>query len=427
MGNTRLTVEQLDSSGARVTVESLPQTTASRRFQRWLVIPCRHAESTYNFDLSKVRETVTAVEDYWNDMAESAFSFGGGYVLALGADYVGNDPTPLPWNLASDASRPAYERVHTAAYATLNRPYPVKPQPDQLLWMDWRWFTGIVILRAEGGGAGALDAPMLLDAGSLSHALPPLSYDMIEMSMDDFSHATLARNIGRTLGLRDRPADRFDLMGPIPGALQYTAPQAASFGDARWGAMGPGLGTAQLRQRGWLEPSQVKSVAHGRGAIELQPVTRAGVKRAGTVRAEIGDHSFELRVPSGWDTGIATPVVLRVDDDQPPVEMQLGARFNWGAEGVIAYFIGGGYVDVKAISSTQATLEYNVQEGHIPRIGGGGSSRLGGTILIDANGVVHRLPIGDPSPFARRLRDIIGRGRQTTQLLVDRLRNLERR
>jgi len=352
----------------------MAQHPGSRNFQRWLVIPCRHADSNRAFDLGKIRSTVSAVEEYWNAMAEWFFSVRGGYVLATGALPFGNDPVILPWTIADDAGIAAPERLKRIVDAALSMPNPnpgFQTRPERL-WMDWRWFTGIVILKANGGAAGMLPkSPMLLPSGRMQsgkpegHWLSALPYDVIEMSLDNFSHASLAKEIGRTLGF-GAVDDDYDLMGPVPGPLQYTAPvNGAGFGSPDWGGVGPGVSSGLLAGRGWLADWMIQGVDDEGGGgiplptvgtVELTPLHRNRTPRGGTVRADIGPYSFELRVPSGWDSGIRNPVVLARDSNGPPTALTVGGRISWGGGPI--EITGGGSVTVTALTADHATLSY---------------------------------------------------------------------
>lgn len=407
LGNSRLTVEEITRIGARLRLEPLPQQPGSRSFQRWLVIPCRHADSKRTFDLGAVRSTVGAVEDYWNAMAAGAFSVRGAYVLATGIEPSGNDPVILPWTMAQDAGISAVDRVKRSVEAALSMPNPNRPDNPERLWMDWRWFTGIIILKTNGRGARVLrGSPLQLPSGRLpsgkadGHRLPELPYDVIEMSLSEFSQAALARSIGRTLGFGDAN-DGYDLMGPASEA-QYTSPvSAASFGSPDWGGTGPGLGSGSLKRKGWLPDALTQVIAMGAegeespkvGTIELSPLHRRDAPREGVVRADLGPYHFELRVPAGWDSGIPKPVVLARDSAGQVTALELGGHIGWGDE--IMDAAGGGRVTVTSLSAERATLSYYVRQGPVFAAGGG---RLtdGGTFLIGATGQIHRIPHGDP-------------------------------
>ena len=89
-------------------------------------------------------------------------------------------------------------------------------------YLDWRYFTGIILLRNTALGMGWV-GELSLPSGNALSKLPdcgketatgssagPLAYRVIEIGADALNQAGLARAIGRSLGLGS--GDEFDLM-----------------------------------------------------------------------------------------------------------------------------------------------------------------------------------------------------------------------
>jgi hypothetical protein len=420
MGNTEIELIAIDRdqdparnrTTARVRVSSLPQFPGSRHFQRWLVLPCRHAGSSSTFDLGRVRSVLRAAERFWDEMAAGAFSFGGSYVLSSSLSADGNGHIELPWELPKDWELAAPDRVRKSVDAALSMIDPSGGEHPHRFFQDWRWFTGIIVLRDKGGGAGFLGQMPLPSgvrptglgsaAGDMGVRLDPLPYDVIELSYDELDQRRLAQEIGRSVGVGLAPRDSYTVMAQGGTKHAYTAPASGStFGDVAWGAMGPSVDAGALSGRGWLGGAEIdvkprsggKLAKYASGSVTLSPLCRAGARRAGTLRALIGPYAFELRVPSGWDSGLSAPVVLASQVGLPARALTTTGTVSWGSG--MPELGGGGHVTVDELDGNHAKLSYFVSERSLIVLGGG-VLHGGGTILIGTDGVITRIPPGDP-------------------------------
>jgi hypothetical protein len=291
-------------------------------------------------------------------------------------------------------------------------------------FQDWRWFTGVIVLRRHGGGAGFLGQLSLPsgvlpkglgDAGDdMGVRLGPLSYDVIELSFDELNQQRLAREIGRGIGFEVAPGDSYTVMAQGATSHAYTAPASGpTFGDVAWGAMGPSVDATALSERGWLGGSEKtvtpqagnKLVKYAAGSVTLSPVCRADLARGGTLRALIGPYAFELRVPSGWDSGLSSPMVLASQVGAPVQSLTRWESVTWGS--AIPQLGGGGHVTVDELDADHASLSYFVTERSLIVLGGG-SLHAGGTLLIGNDGRITHVPPGDPFErvFARLFGEI---------------------
>jgi hypothetical protein len=409
MGNISIRVEKIDPSSRKTLVRfsRLAQTDTARTFKRWLVIPYRASDSTASFAHGKTADLVAAVEQYWRDMAGPAYWTAGAYVLSADSDPNGNGPFVVPWTISQLKQLGLGARVKRVIFAALSLPNP--ENKDETLAMDWRWFTGIILLSCDSNGQG-YGGSMTLDAGVSPQGtrIGQLPFDVIEVPYPT-TQSILARTVGHALGL-GRTDNPYSGMADDGKALVYSAPQNNSpFGKSDWGPMGPSLSSGELRDRGWLPDSAVKVVSPSSGGsslttlgtVTLSPLFRENVGRPGVIRAEIGRYAFELRTPSGWDRGINAPIVLAYGTDPVPLPLGNGDGVAWG--GNISALTGGGLIQVTSLTNDEATLTYSITTKPVIEAGGG-SIRDGGTILIGANGHIYRLPIGDPyEKQARRL------------------------
>lgn len=308
-----------DGSDAVVTFSQLPM-QQPRDWQRFLLIPYRLTGSTATFDRPKANEVLAAAEQFWRDMAGEYHWLRDSRILASGTDDAGGDPFTA--NLtAAEAGDPAARTVAavTAALAATN-----PANNKQVLPMDWRWFSGIVLLSLDGCEAGYL-GPHDLPSGvfpsehpdpAYDHGdpLPDLPYELIELSAADLSQATLARSLGQAMGfpLSDTP---YSLMNSDNTALRFTPASGAAFGMPTWGPTGPSLTAEELEAHGWLGTDAkyqvtVDESGYAQGSIELIPMYDGVSGRSGLVLATIGPYNFQLRGTHGWDSGISDPLVL---------------------------------------------------------------------------------------------------------------------
>jgi hypothetical protein len=409
MGNTALFVKSIapDGSSAVVEFSLLPQQENARSFARWLVIPYRASDSAAGFDRKKTATILAGVERFWTDMAAGAFSESGGRILTPDKDSGGSGSFTLKDNLSSLGQLSASDRASAVVEAALSSPNPA--DTGKTLTMDWRWFTGLILVSVDGFGDGYAGT-MAFDAGVFPHEarcetadnprrLDKLSYELVELPMSGLTFARLAQEIAPGFSVNDDP---YSGMGTDAVAKRYTPPAAsAPFGDAAWGPVGPSVSTSELSRRGWLPDNSVHTVVpHGGGgmppptvgSVSLSPVFSEKAGRAGVVRAEIGPYAFELRADSGWDRGLGGPIVLAYGIDATP--LSAGQQLSWG--GPIPEITGGGRVEVTALSNDSATLAYWIMERPII-VAGGGVLHGGGTVLFGADGRIHRIPPGDPA------------------------------
>ena len=423
-GRAEIYVEDFPAGGASasVRVSFLPQFAGTRSFKRWLILPCVHDGSAKTIDFGALSKALADCQRFWSDMAAGRFYFGGGQIMTLSQFSDGTDPVPLPWKVADEVAMDARARVKATVDAALS-PLPRFGTPGpSVLYQDWRWFTGIVIVREEGEGVGWL-GPMTLDAGVMpSHdpkvhvdaTIPPcdaddpgtrhskrqfdfpqLEFDVVELSLDGIDEGTLAATLGRETGRALLPlntGDIYTLMSPPRQGIM------GRFHDF----LGPSLDTDELKQLGWLtegavaqvEPNEDGSIgSFSAGAVTLQPVWRDDSHRTGVVRAEIGPYALELRVPSGWDASVAAPVVLAFEKDTLAQELHLGDTLTWGS--ALIEILGGGRITVAELDEQHAVLAYFVQAKAVIEAGGG-VLHEGGTVLFGPNGVIHKIQPGDP-------------------------------
>jgi hypothetical protein len=242
--------------------------------------------------------------------------------------------------------------------------------------------------------------------------LAPLDFDVLELPATGLTHARLAQEVGRSLGFAGSNSP-YELMADDATALRYPGVT----GPGSWGAMGPAVGSASLKDRGWLPDWQVRTVSgqsggrHPRptiGSVTLKPLVLEGERRGGVVRLEIGGYALEMRAKSSWDRGIPkSSVVLayQVGVDSPTL---LYAGDEVGSGGNHPEITGGVRVAVTKLTDTEALISYFIVDRPFIVVGGG-TLRGGGTILIGADGTITRIPPGDPyEKHARRLvqRDI---------------------
>ncbi len=431
-----------DGSAVDVRFSSLPAATQAedsgtitvppdaRASQRWLVIPYAASDSTATFSRDNASAILAAAEQFWTEMADEKFFVAGGDVLWPDK---GPDDSPFRLHGYTVVDKPAlppdpkgHKKVGTAMQAdvaslqqlssatraavvidqVLRTPNATAPQ--RVLPIDLRWYTGLVLLSLDGLGDGLI-ASLTLPSGIVPHTqdcnsddapdlLGPLPFDVIELPVSTLSQARLAREIGHSIGFADG-ADTYSLTGPDAAAQRFL-PGPSTFGDSSWGQTGPSVSTGELKRRGWLWPwstwsPDLAEQSQAAGSVTIYPFGRPG--HDNPVRAEIGPFAFELRT-GRWDSGLGGPVVLAYDfaaaGDELPLPLHPGdPAITWG--GPIPQLSGGGSVAVSELDADHATLVYSIIERPIFQAGGG-SLHGGGTVLIGADGSVHRIPPGDP-------------------------------
>jgi hypothetical protein len=407
LGDVSIFVRSIDGSGEHAEIEVDIRPIQVSGWQRWLVLPCLYPDEPVP---TKTVKDITAIfqagETFWQDMANGSFPTGGGSVLSgLGSIDGAWISMQTPW--ATEQNEPPDDRVRRSIDETLALK---RPKSDKLpFYLDWRYFTGIIILRNVDLGSG-WHGELGLPSGNWLKSLPdcpndthtedsagPLPFRVIEVGQDSISQAGLARAIGRSLSLADSN-DYFDLMGR--GTYRYTPPASgAKIGVPVWGPTGPGLSTETLKQMNWLDDDRtfVATVPQGQnwvhGSVSLTPVTHAS-DRSGYVRAEIGPFAFEVRTNDRWDSGLPDEAaVLLHDPIHGDRKMLQGEAVSTGS--LLRRIAGGTDVTVVALSSAGAGLEFTIQEG-TEIMAGGGALRGGGTVLFTNDGRIIHLPPGDP-------------------------------
>jgi hypothetical protein len=402
MGDTRVAVDRIDHNGATASV-TFTQVGSDRHVKRWLVIPYRASDSSASYPRKNLDAVIRGMERFWTDMAGPAFWTTGTYVLTSDKDPGGNGCITVPQTIAQLAGLSGDARVSAVVDAALSTPYPLNP--SETMGNDWRWCTGLILLSVDNlaqgyRGSQTLDSGVIDCTSGPSHRFPPLPFDVIEIGLASLSQARLARYVGYASGLAD-VTNGCSLMDRHTPWL-FTCQSGMTFCEEAWGAIGPSLTTNELKARGWLLDSSVRTVkAHTggmvsqptAGAVTLSPVFKEGRGREGVVRLEIGPYAFEFRTPSGWDQGLATPIVLAFKDNDAKL-LKKGESVSWGSP--IPLLTGGGQVEVMSISPDAATLGY--WEVARPVIeAGGGVLHGNGTILFGTDGRIHRIPPGDPA------------------------------
>jgi hypothetical protein len=410
-----------DGSSAYVRFSNLPATRraedggaivvppGSRHSMRWLMVPYVASDSSGSFDRTTGLSVLSAAETFWCDMADGEFYVAGGTALSPDMAADGPDAFKLQEDAATLRALQPADRVHTIVDQLLRWPHPLSGG-GHVLPMDWRWFTGLVLVSLDGIGTGFMGS-MTLHSGVFPGTkacettdqpvtLEELPFDLIEMGSDALTQSRLAREMGYAIGVADS-VDPFSLTGPAGLAMRFAPPAAGSgFGDRAWGTTGPTLSTMELDARGWLPPYAKVTVTTGEsrsasGTVLIRPAYRLGQPRSGVVQATIGPFSFELRTDTGWDSGVGGPVVLAyaAGAGQAPRPMRVGEHITWG--GPIPAISGGGDVSVAELSDDFATLSYSLTERPI-FMAGGGQLDGGGTLLFSPDGTVHHIPPGDP-------------------------------
>jgi hypothetical protein len=447
LGGWSITVSRLDGTSA--TIEVARQHSFSYGWQRWVVLPCAYqASGPPPLSMEELRELFMGrtddpatkdVESFWNDMAGGGFHVAGGWVVSAGGN-VSTDWIPLGYGSLQDETRPPGDRVRAAVHASLALKNPTRASAP--LYLDWEAFTGIIVVRNEDVGSGFLGELQLPTGNTLPYridcrhetntgsATGERLFQVIELGSGALSHAGIAREIGHSLGLSDRPDDPFTLMSTHPEAYRDVDP-----GHPNWGKFGPELDTDGLTQLGWLPDSRVFRVTPPQGqrvtagSVLLVPWAHARGAFAGGewrapsfARIEAGPYSFECRSRDGWDSGLPADlpavVVARNMTGGPPTPKVEGQSVSWGGE--LRAITGGGEIRVRSLSPAGAEVDYYVAEKRVI-VAGGGSLAGGGTFLITPDGRIIRIPPGDPferqvAPGIDRLSTVFKRIRSSRTL-----------
>jgi hypothetical protein len=427
-GGLRLRVRSMNATSAEV--EVMRTDAFSYRWQRWLILPCAYRSLPrtrggapdvpigYQALADLLHSGPGDVESFWNDMSHGAVQFAGGSTVS-GRGNIELQWIPLSYSAATDAKRSAEERVGAAVTAALALKNPTRIKSP--LYLDWRFFTGIIIARNQEIGDGYLGLLQLPTGNTLRHdidctketktgdAAGPRLFQVIELSVSALTHAGISRAIGESLGLPSEPEDRFTVMSERGDRFWFRDPQRPE-----WGATGPSLSTDALKSLGWLRDWEVfvPEIPSGqrstRGNLRLLPLNARGVKmpfqRVSTpsyVRLEVGPYGFECRTRERWDAGFppelqAVVLARELEPSGPvkPIALTQGQSIAWGSP--LRRILGGGEVKVTSLSSSGAVLEYLIDEGATEIEAGGGTLRGGGTVLFTPDGRIIRIAPGDP-------------------------------
>jgi hypothetical protein len=354
------------------------------------------------------------VEAFWNDMSQGLVEFAGSYAVSSHGN-IAQTWIALGYSASTDVRRSAEDRVRTAVQATLDLKNPTNRRNP--FYLDWRYFTGVIVLRDAEIGDGYLGWMELPTGNTLGEeidctkerrtgdAAGPREFQVIELPASQVNHGGLARAIGQSMGLSVTGDDRFTVMSDRADAYRFPEPRA----PAVWGDVGPGLDSESLKQLGWLRDWELfKAEVPPRqqatsGTVLLNPLsTRSRRFRSplfgSFVRVEVGPYSFECRTRAGWDQGIPTDlgaVVLARHEAAPtePVLLTEGQIIRWGE---LREILGGGEVKIKSLSADGAVLEYLLDEGAGPIVAGGGTLHGGGTVLFTNDGRIVKIDPGDP-------------------------------
>ena len=386
----------------------------SYRWQRWLVLPCRYegtAAPAGRAGHATLSELLSDVEAFWSDTARGHHYFTAGSVITPYGDtkppFEGGRARDawiaLPYDAATDRARPAQERVRQAVHAALRLRNPTNTKIRAPLYLDWRSFTGIIVLRSApdiGDGylgelelptgntlADPIDCPVETRVGD---AAGERMFQVIELASSQLTQAGVAVAVGESLGLERPPDDPFTLMSARADARRYV--------DPRVGPSGPAVDTSALRQLGWLEDSEIHRMSPPAGAttsggrVHLVAVSNRG---NGAVCAEGGPYRFECRVPTGADVGLPGPLVLAREtaNGAAPRVLRAGDQLSWssGALGLAD----SGHARVVSLTTDGAVLDYASGVSG-PVQAGGGRLYGGATVLVGPDGTILPIPPGDP-------------------------------
>ena len=440
-GGWTITVRSMTSDAAHI--DASYEQVFSSRWQRWLVLPCSYAAASGTAttplgidDIAQLFVHDGGIESFWNEMAAGAHFVAATWTVSAKGN-LSRDWIDLGYTAQIDQARSPADRVRAAIDVVLALKNPT--QTTAPLYLDWRGFTGIIVVRNEDVGDGYLGQLKLPTGNTLPYrvecdkemktggAAGDRRFDVIELGSGALEHARIAREIGRSLGLAEAPDDRFTVMSIHPQPYSFDNP------IPDWGRTGPALDTDALATLGWLPDEQIRhvSVPQGQrlagGSVLLVPWSVATHRsRWGTrhrlppiVRLEIGPLSFECRTRDGWDRGfppeLQEVVLARRKDEDTPTALVEGQSIGWG--GALREISGGGEVRVTSLSADGAELQYYMLEA-TPLVAGGGKLGAGGTILFTPDGRIIRIPPGDPvereiAPILDAVSALIARIRQS--------------
>jgi hypothetical protein len=378
-----------DSRTARLTVWN-QNILATGALQRWLVIPCTYnGDPTQGATRDELDGLLDDVEGYWNDVSGGGSNIGGHYVLQPARPgilrYV------IPAAVDDVQNQTSAQRVQTIIERVRNDLSPMKSSTFPFLplprFLDWRWFTGIIVisdLPTTGGYLGSLR----LSSGNLpKSAVTPgggfnavaqqpigegfgsLNFDVIEAGLDRATAAALNMAVGASLALQTATGDPYHLMNTDPDTLREATAD-------KWSPNGPFISTDQMDSLGWLAGRDlVVQIPYEQNFTSGRATLVALTKRSeepGLLRVNLGPVRCECRYSEGLDAALpAGTVVLVWDSSGVPRALRQGESISWvgatlvnGAPaGLPLKVFGGGSLTVIAADSSGATIGYEAVAG----------------------------------------------------------------
>ena len=413
LGAVRITVNAIDPAGRRayLAINRYPYTINS--WQRWLVLPCRYRTDA---DPATTLDTLRAllkdgVEAYWRDMSAGSARIHASAVLSAQGDRAdGWFPIPGGANPGLDPGM----RIGNAITQILSSRVPTGDGKDTTPFLiDWRWFSGLVLVNDVAIGDGVARRLQLASGNTPPHAgdrgvgtaAGNLTFDVVELGVDQLNASSLNRAIGQSLGLSTTTGDRYHLMS-TDADVYRVAPAVPTEGiDPAWAPAGPAVGSRDLGTLGWLggrdlmvqPPTAGSSLG---GQLRLIPLGLQPLLEAGYWRATIGGWTFECRLRRGWDAGLPEPIiVLAIPSEGAPRVLHAGETLFWvggdavsAADPTLESLLGGGSVTVATANATPdfngaglpalqpgATITYTVRAAQ--RLQWGGAVLRGGGTL----------------------------------------------
>jgi len=391
LGTIAIEVSHIDEASrtARLTVWN-QNTLATGALQRWLVIPC-----TYNGDPAKgytagdLDGLLQDVEGYWSDVSGGASNIGGHYVLQPAR--AGILRYVVPANADDVRDQTPEQRVQALIEVVRNDFSPLNSDKEPFLplprFLDWRWFTGIIVisdLPATGGYLGRMRLPSgnlprsavtpnggfnAVEQQPIGDGFGPLNFEVIEAGLDRATAAALNMAVGASLALQTTTGDPYHLMNTDSGTLRAAT-------DDEWRLDGPFISTDQMDSLGWLAGRDlVVQIPYEQSSTSGRATLVALTKRSeqqGWLRLNFGPVRCECRYSEGVDAALpAGTVVLVWDSSGVPHALRQGESISWvgatlieGAASALPMKVfGGGSLTVLATDGSGATISYQASAG----------------------------------------------------------------
>ena len=252
-GQIAIEVSDIDEQNrtARLTVWN--QTTlATGALQRWLVIPCTYnGDPTAGATQGELDALLQDVEGYWSNVSGGGANIGGHYVLQPARPGILRYVVPMsPADALAQTPSQRVQRIMEVVQRDLSPlksgTFPFLPLPR---WLDWRWFTGIIVINdlpTSGGFIGTLRLPSgnlpksatttegfnAVQQEPIGDGFGLLNFAVIEAGIDRATAASLNIAVGASLDLQATAGDPYHLMNGDAGTLR------AATGD-QWTPNGP--------------------------------------------------------------------------------------------------------------------------------------------------------------------------------------------